>query len=143
MMNKFLTFFTASLCLNSFAETDINKLNNQFKQSGNSTPFVHRLSAHEEAELLKDVEVPKGFNKSLFAPWQMANYPTYVAAAPNGDLYVSSDGNASGGRQKDRGRVIRLRDTDGDGRADENVPVGGDQAVYYIDEGVEEHCCPW
>ena len=49
----------------------------------------------------------------------MANYPTYLAAAPNGDLYVSSDGNGSGGRDPGRGRVLRLRDTDNDGRADE------------------------
>ena len=90
-----------------------------YKKSGNYKPHPHRLSAEEEAKLLKDVTVPEGFTASLFAPWQMANYPTYVAAAPNGDLYVSSDGNASGGRQPGRGRVLRLRDTDNDGRADE------------------------
>ncbi|WDE99427.1 discoidin domain-containing protein [Lentisphaera profundi] len=90
-----------------------------FKKEGNYKAHPHRLSATEEAELLKDVSVPAGFEKSLFAPWQMANYPTYVAAAPNGDLYVSSDGNASGNRSPRRGRVLRLRDTDADGRADE------------------------
>jgi putative heme-binding domain-containing protein len=90
-----------------------------YKNGGNYKPHPHRLSAQEEAELLKDVTVPKGFNKSIFAPWQMANYPTYVAAAPNGDLYVSSDGNASGNRSPGRGRVLRLRDTDADGRADQ------------------------
>lgn len=49
----------------------------------------------------------------------MANSPTNVEAAPNGDPYVSSDGNAFGGTEKSRGRFIRLRDNDGDGRADE------------------------
>lgn len=90
-----------------------------YKKSGNYPPHPHRLSAAQEAGLLKDVSVPDGFRVSLFAPWQMANYPTYVAAAPNGDLYVSSDGNGSVGRDPGRGRVLRLRDTDGDGRADE------------------------
>ena len=90
-----------------------------YKKSGNYPPHPHRLSAAEEAKLLKDVSVPNGFSVSLFAPWQMANYPTYVAAAPNGDLYVSSDGNGSVGRDPGRGRVLRLRDTDNDGRADE------------------------
>ncbi len=90
-----------------------------YKKSGNYPPHPHRLSAAQEAELLKDVTVPEGFTASLFAPWQMANYPTYVAAAPNGDLYVSSDGNGSVGRDPGRGRVLRLRDTDNDGRADE------------------------
>ena len=90
-----------------------------YKSFGNIPPRPHRLSPEAEAELLKDVAVPAGFKASLFAPWQMANYPTCVAAAPNGDLYVSSDGNASGGRQAGRGRVLRLRDTDKDGRADQ------------------------
>lgn len=90
-----------------------------YKKSGNYPPHPHRLSAAEEATLLKDVSVPEGFTATLFAPWQMANYPTYVASAPNGDLYVSSDGNGSVGRQPGRGRVLRLRDTDNDGRADE------------------------
>jgi len=91
----------------------------QYKHKGNVAPTAHRLSASEEAKLLKDVTVPEGFTVSLFAPWQMANYPTYLAAAPNGDLYVSSDGNASIGRSAARGRVLRLRDTDRDGRADQ------------------------
>ena len=90
-----------------------------YKKSGNYKPHPHRLSAGEEVKLLKDVTVPEGFTASLFAPWQMANYPTYLAAAPNGDLYVSSDGNGSVGRDPGRGRVLRLRDTDNDGRADE------------------------
>ena len=38
---------------------------------------------------------------------------------PNGDLYVSSDRNGSLDRQPHRGSVYRLRDLDGDGRADE------------------------
>lgn len=90
-----------------------------FQRAGNYRPHPHRLSAAEEQKLLADVTVPDGFEASLFAPWQMVNYPTYVAAAPNGDLYVSSDGNASGGRSPGRGRVVRLRDLDHDGRADE------------------------
>lgn len=114
------TFISLTVFVNAFTlADDISTLNEKYKKSGNYPPVVHRLSQAEEAVLLKDVQVPKGFTKTLFAPWQMANYPTYVAAAPNGDLYVSSDGNASGGREKSRGRVIRLRDNDGDGRADE------------------------
>lgn len=86
---------------------------------GNIPPVVHRLSVEEEKFLLDLVEVPAGFQKTIFAPWQMANYPTYLAATPDGDLYVSSDGNGSLGRQPHRGRVLRLRDRNGDGRADE------------------------
>ena len=90
-------------------------------KSGNFKPSVVMLSPAEEETIMQKggVSVPEGFEATLFAPWQTANYPVYVAAAPNGDLYVSSDGCGSLGRDADRGRVLRLRDKDGDGRADE------------------------
>ena len=89
------------------------------ENSGNIKPRIVELTPAEEEEILKDTTVPDGFEKTLFAPWQSANYPVYVAASPGGDLYVSSDGNGSLGRQPGRGRVLRLRDNDHDGRADE------------------------
>lgn len=88
-------------------------------KSGNIPPKIVKLSAEAEAEILKDVKVPEGFDVSLFSDWQAANYPVYVGASPGGDLYVSSDGNGSLGREPGRGRVLRLRDKNGDGRADE------------------------
>lgn len=93
--------------------------NDPYKEAGNITPKIVKLSAQEETDILKDVRVPEGFEATLFAPWQTANYPVYVAASPGGDLYVSSDGNGSLGRNPGRGRILRLRDRDGDGRADE------------------------
>lgn len=90
-----------------------------YAKGGNIPPKIVKRSQEEEAEILKDVKVPEGFDLTLFSGWQAANYPVYVAAAPNGDLYVSSDGNGSLGRDPGRGRVLRLRDLDGDGRADE------------------------
>ena len=90
-----------------------------FEKAGNIKPQIAQLSPEEETAILKDCEVPEGFEKSLFASWHSANYPVYVAASPGGDLYVSSDGNGSLGRQPNRGRVLRLRDSDNDGRADE------------------------
>ena len=73
----------------------------------------------KEAELLKDIKLAEGFEATLFSAPPQSNYPVFIAAAPDGTLYVSSDGNGSLGRDKDRGRILRLRDTDGDGRADE------------------------
>ncbi|MES2920307.1 MAG: hypothetical protein V4819_02095 [Verrucomicrobiota bacterium] len=89
------------------------------EKSGNIKPQISKLTPEQEAEILKDVKVADGFDVSLFATPSAANYPVYVAAAPNGDLYVSSDGNGSLGRDPGRGRVLRLRDTNKDGRADE------------------------
>ena len=88
-------------------------------KGGNITPKIVALNSAEEETILKDVKVPEGFDVTLFASSATANYPVYVAASPNGDLYVSSDGNGSLGRNPHRGRVLRLRDTDDDGKADE------------------------
>lgn len=90
-----------------------------YKSAGNITPTIPELAPEVVAQYLADVKVPPGFTATLYAPWQTANYPVFVAASPAGDVYVSSDGNASLGRDPDRGRVLRLRDTNGDGRADQ------------------------
>lgn len=90
-----------------------------YKTEGNIPPKITKLTADQEKAILADVKVPEGFDLTLFASPSAANYPVYVAAAPNGDLYVSSDGNGSLGRNPKRGRILRLRDTDGDGRADQ------------------------
>lgn len=90
-----------------------------YEKGGNVPPKITKLTAEQEAAILKDVKVAEGFEATLFANSAAANYPVFVAAEPDGTLYVSSDGNGSLGRDPKRGRVIRLRDLDGDGRADE------------------------
>jgi putative membrane-bound dehydrogenase-like protein len=71
------------------------------------------------AALLKDVKVPDDFDVTIFATPPAVNYPVFVAAATDGTLYVSSDGNGSLDRKPHLGRVLRVRDTNGDGQADE------------------------
>ncbi len=90
-----------------------------YANRGNAIPRIEKLSAEQEAEILRDVRVPDGFEVTVFASPPAVNYPVFVAADVEGTLYVSSDGNGSLGRDPQRGRVIRLRDLDGDGRADE------------------------
>lgn len=90
-----------------------------YAKSGNTIPRIEKQSAEQEAEILRDVKVPDGFEATVFAAPPAVNYPVFVAATVDGTVYVSSDGNGSLGRNPMRGRVIRLRDTDGDGRADE------------------------
>jgi len=65
--------------------------------------------------------LPEGFEIRNFAEPFDADYPAAITVAPNGDVYVSSDQNGSLGKVKDMGRVIRCRDTDGDGVADDFV----------------------
>jgi putative membrane-bound dehydrogenase-like protein len=74
-----------------------------------------------DGDLRRDLKVPAGFSATIFARPPLINYPVFVSAAPDGTLYVASDGNGSTAREKHRGRIVRLRDIDGDGRADESV----------------------
>ncbi len=76
-------------------------------------------TAEQESALLKEVKLPDGFEARIFAVPPAVNYPVFVAAAPDGTLYVSSDRNGSLDRAPNRGRVLRVRDLDGDGHADE------------------------
>ena len=91
----------------------------RYQTRGNVPPRIEKLTPQAEAAILRDVRVPDGFTATVFASPPAVNYPVFVAADVNGTLYVSSDGNGSLGRNPERGRVIRLRDLDGDGRADE------------------------
>ncbi|MFM9961311.1 MAG: discoidin domain-containing protein [Planctomycetaceae bacterium] len=83
---------------------------------------VDPVAAKAEAERSKiaDLQIPDAFEATLFAAPPAVNYPTFVAAAPDGTVYVSVDKNGSLDRQPKRGSVVRLRDLDGDGRADES-----------------------
>jgi putative heme-binding domain-containing protein len=78
----------------------------------------HR-SPETEKKLLGEFTAPQGYDATLFAVPPAALYPVYVSAAPDGVVYVSVDKNGSAQREPNRGAVHRLRDVDGDGRADE------------------------
>ena len=80
-----------------------------------------QLLKQREAEqaLLAEVDLPSGFEATLFAQPPAVVYPVFVAAAPDGTVYVSVDLNGSLDKETKRGSIYRLRDLDGDGRADE------------------------
>ncbi len=105
--------------LSEAQKKEYDKASDPLKDAGNIAPKIVKLTPEQEAAILKDVKVADGFDVSLFASSAAANYPVFLAAEPDGTLYVSSDGDGSVERKPNRGRVIRLRDLDGDGRADE------------------------
>ncbi len=70
--------------------------------------------------VLSDVKIPEGLDATVFATPPAVQYPVFVAAAPDGTVYVSVDKNGSLDREPRRGSILRLRDLDGDGRADES-----------------------
>jgi len=68
--------------------------------------------------VLKDIKVPPGFEATVFAAPPDVRYPTCLAAAPSGEVFVGIDENGSLDAKANRGRVVRCVDTDNDGQAD-------------------------
>ena len=66
------------------------------------------------------LKIPNGFSATYFAGPPNVNYPTCIAATPDGSIvYVGCDLNAAQENKPDRGRIMRCVDKDGDGVADE------------------------
>src|SRR5687767_4191233 len=72
-----------------------------------------------ESEILKSLNLPEGYEATVFANAPQLGYPVACAAAIDGTLFVAVDENGSIDRKPERGKIVRLRDTDGDGKADE------------------------
>ncbi|HZJ17112.1 MAG TPA: HEAT repeat domain-containing protein [Chthoniobacteraceae bacterium] len=105
-MIRFVVIF-ASLCLGCAA-----------------TGFAAEEPARSDADILRSVKLPEGYEATVFASPPQLGYPTSVSAAIDGTIFVAVDENGSIDRVrnalgKPRGYVLRLRDTDGDGKADE------------------------
>ncbi|NUQ21779.1 MAG: heme-binding protein, partial [Gemmatimonadaceae bacterium] len=71
-----------------------------------------------DRNVLAQVTIPAGFEVKMFAGPPVAMYPTVVAPAPDGSVYMGTDLNLAQGAVKGRGRIVRLVDENGDGLAD-------------------------
>lgn len=94
------------------------------------------LKSAGAGDVLKGVKVPEGFKATLFAAPPNVSYPSSVAAAPTGEVFIGVDENGSLGKDSKRNRrVIRCLDTDDDGKADKfNVfadKVGPVRGMFY------------
>jgi len=69
--------------------------------------------------VVSDVQVPPGFNVTLFGTPPDVNYPVCLTAAATGEVFVGVDEQGSLGKEPGRGKVLRCIDTDGDGVADQ------------------------
>jgi putative membrane-bound dehydrogenase-like protein len=63
------------------------------------------------------VKAPSEFDVTLFAAPPMVSYPVAVTAAPTGEVFVAVDEQGSLGRTPGGGKVIRLVDPKGEGKA--------------------------
>jgi len=72
----------------------------------------------------RSVELPPGFTVNRFAVPPDVESPVCLAVVPQGGtVYVGIDRNAAQGKEPNRGRIVRCRDTNADGTADEFVEV--------------------
>ncbi len=85
-----------------------------------------QLPERSEADILKTVTLPEGYEATVFGKPPQGGYPVQVSAAIDGTIFVAIDENGSLGRDRNTaeqkpGKVVRMRDTDGDGHADEFI----------------------
>jgi putative heme-binding domain-containing protein len=71
--------------------------------------------------VLQHVRFDPAFTFTTFAAPPLVHSPVFISATPDGTLFVSSDPNGSVGTTPGLGRIIRLRDLNGDGIADESL----------------------
>lgn len=83
-----------------------------------SSAGLQNAFSADASDLLKSVQAPPEFEVTVFAVPPEVNYPTCLAAAPTGELFVGVDQNGSLDARPQRGKVVRCLDTDGDGKAD-------------------------
>lgn len=79
---------------------------------------IQRDTARERA-ILEVTTAPAGSKVTVFATPPIAMYPTVVATSSDGSVYVGVDLNLAQGAGAGRGRIMRLKDTDNDGHADQ------------------------
>ena len=73
-----------------------------------ATPaFAADAPARTEADILKSVKLPEGYEATVFAMPPTVGYPTAVSASPDGVLFVAVDENGSLDAKPGRGRVLR------------------------------------
>jgi putative heme-binding domain-containing protein len=86
---------------------------------GGSSPGA-RAPLHRAGKegLLGEIKAPSDFEVTIFAQPPDISYPTCLAAAPTGELFVGVDENGSLDTKAGRGRIVRCIDTDGNGKAD-------------------------
>jgi len=76
------------------------------------------ISPQEAQETTRLVQAPDGFELDLFAAPPEVNYPTAITATPEGNLFVAVDRNGSLDRERGRGEILKVLDTDDDGQGD-------------------------
>jgi putative membrane-bound dehydrogenase-like protein len=91
----------------------------EFEVYGRQTVDPATAAARKRAGLLREIKTPDGLRVTVFAAPPDVAYPVCLAAALTGEVFVAVDANGSLDQKTGRGKIIRCRDLDGDGVADE------------------------
>ena len=70
--------------------------------------------------LLQAAQVPADLKSEQFSGSDVAPCPAVICAAPTGEVFVGVDLQGSLGKTAHQGKIVRLIDTDGDGKADQH-----------------------
>ncbi len=84
--------------------------------SSKNPPVIQKPSASTVSP--DTLNVPETFEASLYATPPEVNYPACVTATPSGHVFVGVDPQGSLGKKKGHGKILRLTDMNGDGKAD-------------------------
>ncbi len=99
------------------------------------TKLVESTRSEATQPLAIDLQLPAGLSGQIFAAPPTVNYPVSVCAAPDGTVYVCVDKNGSLDREPNRGAIMRLRDINADGVADESK--------LFVDNVDSPRCAVW
>jgi len=80
-----------------------------------------RKQANNTAPFLKSAAWPKGLTVTPFAGPELTPSPACLAAAPTGEVFVGVDMMGSLGKAPGKGRILRLVDSDNDGKIDQHT----------------------
>lgn len=103
----------------SFFEFEVYGTSMEERVVGNADSYRPRNI--KGAGLLSGIKAPPGFDVTLFAAPPNISYPVCLASAQDGTVYVGVDENGSLDKKPGRGKIVRCRDTNGDGQADEFI----------------------
>jgi putative heme-binding domain-containing protein len=78
-------------------------------------------SAVSRADFKKQIKWPDGLTVTTFTGPELTPSPACIAAAPTGEVFVGVDMIGSLGKDPGKGRIIRLVDSDNDGKVDKST----------------------
>lgn len=114
-----------SIHIHNFEPVDTRHLRVTYLGSETGRASIKVLGAYgvslstEESDFTSIIDTPDSFEHSIFARYPDVNYPACITTSAGGDLFVGVDPEGSLGHREGNGKILRVTDMDGDGKADD------------------------